>query len=125
MQRTRLKILRGTLALVAALGFAGPASATSTGYGNVDTLQFVGTQYVIVRLTGSPVSSGRPSCHDGEGFPTGYAFDYSTTKGKTLLTALQAALLAAKPVTITGATTCTNTGSFVLETATGMIFHSS
>ena len=105
-----------------AVGLLGsrPADASGTDRALLVDLTIEGTQHARVALSVAPnFAVTRPSCHNA-GFATHYAFDTSTAKGKTLFSALQAAQLAGKFVTITGANSCTNIGSVTLETVASL-----
>lgn len=105
----------GVLTAIGALCAMSPAANATSGENTIlDITIETGTNYARVALNGGAIG-GRPACHNAS-YTVHYGFDISTAKGKALLSTAQAALLAGKIVTITGGTTCTNTGSVTLET---------
>jgi hypothetical protein len=91
---------------LAAVAGAGVAKASSHS-GKITAVRVQGTNVAVLLTDGIP--NPRPGCHNSLQV-TAYAFDFSTSKGRALLSLAQAAVLSGKPVTITGGTTCTNVG---------------
>ncbi len=113
---TLIKKSLASLSLVAtALTGLPSASASGVDHSTIVDLTIDGAQYARVALKTAPTGA-RPACHNAY-FTNHYAFDISTAKGKALFSALQAAQLSGKAVTIYGTTTCTDLGGGnVIET---------
>lgn len=105
---SKSKFVGFVCALCAVVGLATSAANATQVTGKINSVFIYGTNYAIVSAEALP--SGRPSCHNSLRVYS-YAFDISTTKGKALLSSVQAALLSGKPTSIIGGTTCTNVGN--------------
>ena len=117
MKNGILKSSLATLTLVATTLTGAPAArASAVESSTVVDLTIEGTQSARVALSTPVESKGRPTCHVAAYF-SHYAFDISTAKGKALFSALQAAQLSGKKVSIVGQFACTDLGNgVVIET---------
>jgi hypothetical protein len=85
---------------------ADAANATGT----VATLEIVGTQYAILRISGSSTGT-RPICHAGGLQQTAYSMDLNTPKGRSLFSFATAAQLAGRSIEVYGAGSCLTVGN--------------
>ena len=102
---SKAKILGIVCAFTVVAGIGPRAEAASSTFGKIVYFEITATTSVVRVDVGNSVVSGRPSCHHVS-FPTSYALDLGTNKGRALFSTLQAALLASKQITVGGGSTC-------------------
>ena len=115
---TTLKVFTAAFGMLALTTVATPAAAAPTKFqGIMSSISITGTNHAIVR---APFPTGsRPACHTRDSnHLASYAFDLNTAKGQAMLETLQTALRNQETVWLVGSTSCTNTGSFTIETLT-------
>jgi hypothetical protein len=111
---SKIRLLGVIGAFAAVIGICPGVARASSVSGKASQVQVTGTSFVMITMDTTP-SGSRPSCHNSL-FTTHYAFDVSTSKGRALLSTAHAALLGGKSLTVSGGSTCTNTGTVTLET---------
>jgi hypothetical protein len=99
----------GLVCAFAVVAGIGPRAEASTAFGKIVFFEITPTSSVVRVDVGNSVVSGRPSCHHIS-FPTSYALDLGTNKGRALFSTLQAALLSSRQITVGGGSTCLGIG---------------